>query len=290
MRAYINMIGMQLRLMMNKKEFQLVYLINIVYIFLVYIEHVYTFWGRELSTIVSPGSASAIVYYYSRFFNTYMTLVPFLAVLPFAMSFIDDNKNQILPILQIRSGIRVYYITKGVVCFIGGFVAFFVPLLINLLLNHFTFPNSGLTFIGDLYDINFDPRVTGATLIIDTKWPVMWFPRLFLASQEMYSLLFCVIFSVSMGIFGTFIYVVSFVFKKSKLLLLLPFYLIVSCFDRVELLFRSREPYVCYMILSYLTVDGWHGKSPVFLGAFFLTVIVFIILGIYFQIQRDQLE
>lgn len=290
MSTYINMIHMQLRLMMNKKEFQLVYVINIGYILLTYFMHIRAYWGYEVSTILSPGSASAIVYHYNnKVYHIYMVLIPFLLVLPFAMSFIDDNKSLILPVMQIRSGIRVYYVSKGITCFIGGFIAFFMPLLINLFLNHFTFPDSGLTFIGDLYDVNFDWRTTGVMLAIETKWPRMWFLRLFLASQEGYVLLFCILFSAIMGIWGTFVYVLSFVLNKSKLILLLPFYLITACFERLELFSRGREPYVCYSVISYFMVDGWYGKSPVFMSVFLLFIIVFIFLGIYWQIRRDQL-
>lgn len=286
------MIRMQFRLMINKKEFQLVYLINLVYVFLVYLKHISAYWGDEVSTILSPGSTSAIVWHYniSRIYHIYIILLPFLLVLPFAMSFIDDNKNLILFALQIRSGVKVYYIAKGIVCFIGGFLAFFVPLFMNFILNHVTFPDSGLTFMGDLYDINFDSLVTGAGLTIEARGPKTWFLPLFLASQEGYTLLFCILFSIEMGIFSTFVYVVSFVLKRSKLTLLLPFYLITACFEKLELIYRGREPYLCYSILSYFMLDGWYGKDPLFIGIVILAVLFIIVLGIHWQIRRDQLE
>lgn len=289
MKNYLNTISMQFRLMMNKKEFHLCYMINIGYILLTYVYYVIHYWGNDLSTIPSPSAAFALQAS-SKFFDIYINIVPFLAVLPFAMSFIDDNKNMLLPMLQIRSGVKTYYISKGIVCFIGGFVCFFIPLLIGILLNHLTFPNSGITFIGDFYDMNFDTQITGANVLIDTNWAGMWFPRLFINSPGIYNFLFCIIFSVCMGIFDTFIYVISFILKKQKLLLLLPLFLLISCLNIADQFSLEHTPYICYKTLLYVTVNAMYGKNPMYLYVFFLFIISFIFLGIYRQIHKDQLN
>lgn len=47
----------QIRLMLNKREFRLVYFINMGYLLLTYLYYVLTSWGDDISTIPSPGAA-----------------------------------------------------------------------------------------------------------------------------------------------------------------------------------------------------------------------------------------
>ncbi len=289
MKNYFNTIRMQIRLMMNNRGFQLVYFINMGYVMLTYIYYVMRYWGNDLSTIPSPSAVFALQTS-SRFFDIYINIVPFLAAMPFAMSFVDDHKNKLLPILQVRSGVKVYYVSKGIACFAGGFFCSFFPMVLSILLNNITFPNSGITFIGDFYDMNFDARITGANILIDTRWGGIWFPRLFINDPEIYNFLFSVLFSVSMGIFSTFIYVLSFTIKRQKLLLLLPLFLIISCLNIVDQFSLGHAPYLCFKVLLYITVNTMYGKNPMYIYIFFLAILSFIFLGMHRQIGKDQLD
>ena len=88
MKEYINAISMQMRLMINKKEFQITYIINAGYVLLTYLYYVIYYWGDDVST-VSSSSAVFSLLSKSVFFDLYISIVPFLVVLPFAMSFVD---------------------------------------------------------------------------------------------------------------------------------------------------------------------------------------------------------
>jgi len=280
---------MQMRLMVNKKGFRLAYFLNLGYILLTYGYYVWAYWGSDLSVIPSPDAVFPLQST-SVFFDIYINLVPFVVVLPFALSYADDAKNMLLPVLQVRSGIRTYYVSKGIACFAGGFAVFFLPLMFSILLNNFTFPDSGITFIGDLYDLNYDARITGANVLAQTRWGGLWFPKLFIYSPGMYNFLFCFLFSAAMGIFCTFVYVVSFVMKRQKLLLLLPLYLLISCLNIMDVILFRHTPYQCYKVLLYLTVNTMHGKNPMYIYLFFLAMTACIFGGIHWQIKRDQLN
>lgn len=286
---YIQAISMQMRLMINKKEFQITYIINMGYVLLTYLYYVTYYWGEDVSTIASPSAVFALLTK-SKFFDLYISIVPFLVVFPFAMSFMDDKKNYLLPILQVRSGVKVYYISKAVGCFIGGFLSFFIPLMIGILLNVLTFPESGITFLGDYFDMNFDAAITGADVLIRTRWAGLWFPRLFIDSPDLYNILFCIFFSIAMGISSMFLYVVSFFIKRQKLLLLLPFFLIVSVLNIMDEYNMVHPPYVCFKVMQYITVNAMYGKNPVYIYIFLLLMILFSVFGISRQIQRDQLD
>lgn len=289
MRDYVRAVGAQFRLMVNRKEFHLAYAVNLGYVLLTYLYYVICYWGQDVSRIPSPSAVCALLTD-SRFFGVYVSIVPFLAVFPFAMSFFDDRKNAVLPVLQVRSGVRVYYVSKAVTCFLGGFLAFFIPLMIGMFLNNMTFPESGITFLGDLFDMNYDARVTGANVVVATKWAGLWFPRLFLEAPELFNLLYCLLFSVTMGIFGMFLYVVSFWIKRQKLLLLLPLFLILSALNIMDGYTTDHPPYLCLKIMQYVTPNAMYGKNPLYLYVFLLVMVLFSLYGIRRQIQKDQLD
>lgn len=289
MKKYYKSIVMQLVLMVNKKEFYFGFLINLGYVLLTYLYCAVRVWGRELSTIPAPHAVFALQEF-APFYDIYINIVPFLVVFPFAMSFINDSNNRILPVLQVRSGVKGYYISKAIACFVGGFLAFFVPLIINILLNNITFPQSGRTFIGDLYDMNYSARITGSNIIVDTAWSGIWFPRLFINHPEGYNLLFATFFSAAMGIFSVFVYSVSFILKRQKILLMLPLYVVIVTLNTLHMFMEGKGTNMCYKIMPYITVNTDYGKNPMYIYFFFLLMIIFSIFMISRQIAKDQLE
>jgi len=288
MKTLIKATGMQLKLMVNKKEFQFVFGINLGYVLLTYLYYAFINWGQEISTIPAPHAVFALQDT-SIFYDMYVNIVPFLVVFPYAMSFINDRQNRLLPLLQVRTGVKNYYLSKGIACFLGGFLTFFIPLVLNILLNQLTFPDSGITFIGDLYDINYDARIAGSNIILETDWAGMWFPELFIGSPQGYNLLFAVIFSVAMGIFSVFVYSISFGIKK-KIMLLLPLYLIIITGSTLDLLLFDKAPHMSYKVFFYLSVNAICGKNPMYIYLFFLTMVVISYVMLSLQIRKDQLD
>ncbi len=289
MKKYYQSIRMQLKLMVNKKEFHFGVLINLGYVLITYLYCAFRAWGKDISTIPAPHAVFALQDL-SPFYDIYINIVPFLVVFPFAMSYVNDCNNRIIPLFQVRMGVRKYYISKAVACFVGGFVAFFVPLMINIFLNNVTFPDSGITFAGDMYDLNYNSRITGANIIVDTAWAGMWFPRLFMRHPEGYNILYAVFFSSAMGIFSIFVYSISFIIKKQKLLLLLPLYLLIVCMNTINMFMDGKVSNMCYKVMPYLTVNTNYGKNPLYIYFFFLLMVVFSCWLLGRQIAKDQLE
>jgi hypothetical protein len=116
-----------------------------------------------------------------------------------------DEANDVTPIVQSRVGIKNYYTTKTLTCFAGGFVAFFIPLAINILLNLLIFPQSGITAFGDMFDRNFSPTVVGANVIVDAITKGIAFPKLFLFSADVYNAVFAVNYANDRPIYSGFI-------------------------------------------------------------------------------------
>jgi len=206
------------------------------------------------------------------------------------MSYITDKSNSILPALQTRCGVKIYYLAKGIACFIGGFIVFFIPLLLSIILNNITFPQSGITFLGDLYDANYDAGIVGSMVLKSTRWLGIWFPKLFLFNEEVYNILYLLIFSLAMGVFGLFTYSLSFIIKKQKILLLLPLYLIIIILNTLDQFMQSNVPYTCYKVLLYITVNKMYGKNPFFIEAFFVLIVIIAAVLISKQSRTDQID
>jgi hypothetical protein len=284
-----NIIKMQFRLMCNKKSFQLAFLINLIYILLTYLFYAWRQRGYDISTITSP-SAIFPLNAGTEFFDIFINLVPFIVVVPFSMSFIEDKSNLILPALQTRSGIKSYYYSKAVACFIGSFLIFLIPLLLSILLNNLTFPQSGITFLGDLYDINFDANIVGSRITKITNWKGIWFPNLFFFNMELYNILYAFIFSVSMGLLGIFAYALSFMIKKQKIMLLLPVYLLLITFNILDQFLENVVPFTCYKVFQYITINDTYGKNPIFLIVFFSVLTILAVILIIRQSHMDQID
>lgn len=283
-----NSINMQIGLMFQKKGFQTALLINLVYATLTYLYHVVTSVGREISTIVSSHAAFMLLDT-APFYSVYILLMPFLVVLPFAMSFITDRSNACLPALQVRSGVKNYYVSKAVACFVGGVVAFGVPCIINIILNQLTFPQNGVTFLGNLYDDNYVAGITGIRVMIPSKWSGIWFAKVFVSNPELYNIIITGIFSVAMGIFGVFIYTFSFLCKRNKIVLFLPLYAILVVLNTLDLFSENIYPYTRLVIVDYITGNNMYGKDPMFLYTFFVCIVIVIVALLTKQSNKDQM-
>lgn len=289
MSIYRNTIRMQMKLMCNKKAFQLAFAINLAYALLTYLYYVWIQLGHDISTITSP-SVVFPLQSATEFFDMYINIVPFIVVIAFSMSYITDKSNAILPALQTRCGSQKYYFSKGIVCFCGGFLVFFIPFMLSILFNHLTFPQSGITFLGDLYDRNYDPGIVGSNVLKPTKWLGICFPKLFIFNQELYNILYLLIFSLAMGLFSVFTYSLSFIIKKNKIILLLPVYLIIISFNTLDQFMQSNVPYICYKVLLYITVNNMYGKNPFFIVMFFLILATIAAILIVKQSWADQID
>lgn len=281
-------LSMQIRLMLRQRAFAFCFGINMLYILATFVYYALTQRGQDVSTILSPGAAFALNSN-AVFYPVFINAVPFITVLPFAMSFMTDRLNDIAPIIQSRAGIKNYYVSKALVCFIGGSAVFFIPLAINLLLNLLVFPQSGITAFGDMLDRNYSATITGSNVIIEAIRKGILFPRLYLYSADLYNLLFAFIFSLSMGVLSVFSFVMSFILKRHRILLFIPVYLIIIILNTIDSLLQKNTPFVCYKVMEYLSVNASFGKSGLFIFMFFAAIGIFSILMMVRQIKNDQI-
>lgn len=282
-----NFFKMQFLLMVHKKAFQISFLISLFYVFLTYIFYCATQFGMDISNILSADSVF-VGNSSTAFINYLNVLFPFLVVMPFGFSFLTDKSINILPIIQTRIGVKRYYFVKMMVCFIGGFIIFFIPFVLNIIFNYITFPSSGKTFLGLLYDWNYSHDLTGenvSRLAVSSGLP---FLKLYILSPLVYNLLYSFIFSAYMGILSVFCFSVSFLIKKNKIILFVPVFAIIYGLNMLTAIFDNEaSTFTDYFIFHYITVDTMYGKSVIFIA---LITSAFIFISVFLCIRQTKID
>lgn len=70
----------------------------------------------------------------STFYNTWITLLPVLTVIPYGIEYAREKKNGLINQYMIRINRGKYYVSKFITTFISGGLVAVVPLIFNLLL------------------------------------------------------------------------------------------------------------------------------------------------------------
>ncbi len=210
-------------------------------------------------------------------------LFPFLALLPFSFSYLNDRKLGVTDVYISNGGIRKYYIAKQCACFAVTFLVFFIPIFIHLVQVYLTFPADGAIItelmmeeISYSHFLNTSGTDTGSGLRALLLQLLVQHPFL-------YDLFYTVLYSAYAGLVGMFGLSISYLLKpKHQLLLFLP-YLILS---------RAAER-ILPCILSYVSpggvVAGLNDAYALFgIWLLFLAAVI-LVLNIK-KIRSDQLK
>lgn len=138
------MLKSQLYLMLQKKSFLITFSIMMVissflptiYFFLSYLGF-FQRSGQDLSLFLEEVKNPYLFYAYSDFTFYLYYFIPIILILPFPLSYCIEKKCGYSSLLVSRGGKKKYIISKSVCCMIGGFVCFFFPAIINILMNYF---------------------------------------------------------------------------------------------------------------------------------------------------------
>jgi hypothetical protein len=286
-------IKMQLSVMVRKKSFQISFFIMLGYVLLVFFYYCNKYINQihDISNIYTADSLFAAndSTEFSTYFNTFF---PFIVVFPYSFSFMSDRSVRVVSIMQARMGVKNYYISKAFVCFIGGFILLFIPLLFSILLNQVTFPlSSATTCWGDFMDWNYSNNLLGTNVIIWSLEKGLPFLKLYLFSPLLYNILYTVIISVFSGLLGIFAVTVSFLIKHFKVFLLAPIYIIFfSCNLITNLLESEQRPFYNFEIMSYLTVNSTIGKSYLFFTLLCTSLVLVSTIFLIVKIRSNQLD
>ena len=291
-----SLICVQINTMFTKKEFKVAAVIALFYSCFAFAFTLTEFSGIDISKIKD---ANQLVCFSqsNRLWFFFSLLYPFLLVLPFSTSYIDDYKNQLLPVYISRTSRTIYYVSKLVASFFGTFLIIAVPFFINLILCNVFLPHNQNTWLGEYQMGNYFRQLLGTNILYQTSYTKMPFLKIFLYSPFLYNFIYLLIFAAFSGLLASFTLSLSFLYKKSKLFLFIPVFATLQLF-RVydsDLFSRSIEggqTYVNFDILDYVVPTLLKGQDYAFFAKLvfiiFLAIVTLCIYGIKSDLKSLQ--
>lgn len=221
-------------------------------------------------------------------------LFPFLLVLPYGFSYINEAEYGINLYLQSRENRRAYYYGQMLACFVGTALVILIPFLLNIALNAILFPVNGNDYISSYqaYDWNWTATVMGESFFRDTIFYGYIFKSLAINHPLFYNLLYAVFAGVSSGIMGMFVYAISILVRKNRILVLILYFLFFQVFTVFDRLMEDIEiipVYINLRITSYLSYGhlSYGEVYPLFL-LFLLAETIASFRIVKQQIKRDE--
>ena len=216
----------QLKRILNTKKFTLSFWVIMAFFLFHFVNNVRRFWGMDVLEISSPSVMLLISGLDESMEGRYfMQFLPFLIVLPAAFLYLDETDCGEHIYGRFRTS-SLRYITSGMAAvFCATFIAFEIPQLTELLLNHIGFHADSMM----LYQ-SFSYFSEGASDTV-RRFPLY---RIFLTSPLLYSLIMSLKLSVFCSSFAVFAYCVSTSGFRLKVLLFLPVYLVLNLLSFAE--------------------------------------------------------
>ncbi len=146
----------------------------------------------------------------------YFYLIFLVAAMAFGDSFFIDIKCGVSNAIAIRSTLRIYFTSTGLLAFIGGFLVVLIPLIVSQLLAFLVFPAIAApnSFAGTINSPAFDSY----SMMKNTENSL--FPALYVNFPYVNNLVFIFYASLWAGIMALMSFVVSLFTRKSRLVVL----------------------------------------------------------------------
>ena len=289
---FLSSLKVQLKIMARKAEFQIAFLVTLFYACFAFVYVFLMNTGRDVSEYIDANRQIGYSQYHVFWF-VFSFLYPFLIVLPFATSYIDDYKNRLLQIYVTRVSRWQYYGSKLLAGFIGTTVMIAVPFLINLFLCNLFLPHNYNTWIGAYQSTNYIRIVLGTGYDYAAVSYKMPFLELYLASPFWYNIVYLLVFSAFSGLLGSFVLGLSFMIKRWKIVLFLPVYLLLRILQTCDMFSYSYTldggmTYINYDPLNYVTPNYTIGQSSVFILLVCVMLCGTILLSLVYGVKQEM--
>lgn len=288
-----NGINYQWQLMRRDMGFKISFLLMMIYsvgsvVYTLLLPSNAEIYSNLSADAIYAGGMSPLWYYFREAF-------PFLAVLPFSLSYINDRDSGIIPLVLSRGNTKEYFLSKTFVCFCGSAIIILLPLAFNLSLCHIALPSGYNYPFGSYGDLNFSNLLTGETLMFSTKNPAFPFLRIFLRTPVGYNILYILLLSLFSGLLGVVPLCLSFLIKRYRVLLFVPNFILLRVSSVLEQISYNRAieapayNYTNYRIMDYLGPFTYVGQNPVYIFSVVLALVLFCVICCTVAIRRDEL-
>ena len=203
--------------MMRKKSFKLVFWGMLLWVTFNYVQVLLRYWGTDVSVLPGGMEFRLASTYDFNWMPLLTEIFPFVLVLPAAFSFLNDEDTGTSVYLKARLGQGKYYLIRIMTIFCATFLAFAVPLLLEVLLFLVAFPGGR---IGDVSNIS--PYLKGHA------YENMLFHEVYYIGDVPYAILGALTWGVTAAILACFAAAVSTWGLKLKVILFLPAYLLLN--------------------------------------------------------------
>ena len=289
----------QLQVMVKRREFQFGFLVMILYACAAF---VYSLSGAndrlgpltlDMDIYNFTGANEQVAYTeYHRLWNMFAMLYPILIVLPFATSYVDDYKHQLLPVYLSRAGRRSYYGSKLLTAFVGTFLTVAIPFLLNLLLCNLFLPHNHNTYLGGYQCVNYYTYLLGTGMSYEAASKELAFLELYLAHPFLYNLWHLLLFSLLSGLLGSLVMSLSFLFRKWKIVLFAPLFILFQFLAAITEISLTKAIngggiFVNYNPLSYVIRVGYDGLSGWYITFFCLAAVGVIAISMACGVKQE---
>lgn len=277
-----NSIKVQLKTMRVSREFRVAMIVTWIYAVVAFVLRTLEVRGIDIFRVEDANQYVCFSPYHPLF-NIFKLIYPFIIVMPFATSYIDDYKNQLIMVYASRVSRVKYFISKLIVAYIGTALIVAIPFLLNLALCNIFFPHNMNVLYGSYQMKNYYNTLLGLNFMYEPTSNNLPFLELYLQNPISYNLLYIALFSLLTGLLGMFAMACAFVIKKSKILVYVPIYVIVQVAQSVDMAFFNAaldegEKYIAINPIDYfLPLNNGGGFSI----AIILTEICLISIGIF---------
>ncbi len=290
---FFSSVKVQLKVMIWKWEFQVAFLVTLFYACVAFVLSFLGMSGAE--DIFECMDANQTICYsqYNILWMLFRMLYPFLIVLPFATSYVDDYKNGLLPVYVSRVSRWSYYGSKLLAAFIGTAVMIGVPFLINLLLCNLVLPHNYNTWYGAYQLEGYIRMFLGTGADFETVNRIKPFLEVYSVSPFLYNVVYLLLLSALSGLLGSLVMGFSFFFRKWKVVLFVPVFLLLQAlqtWDRINYtrVAYGKGMYINYDPLSYVTPGYAIGHSGVYIFLFCLAVVGVTLLFLLYAVKREM--
>lgn len=273
----VKMLRFQLSRMIRCREYRVAMLLSSLVVCVLFLVEALTGSRLDRSEILSASEVTAS-YGVGTGWSSFSALWPFLVVLPFATSFVEEKKNQCVHTAVLRNSYQNYLRSKVIAAALGSASVVFLPLLLNFFLCYLVFPQNHNVIIAPYHDPMYASVLLGENRLYHSLVPTYFLVRLYFFSPFLYQLMYLCILGLFSGLCGAAITAVSFRFSKSKILLFLPLYLFTVLTLHARTIFmgfalRSGVPYFDPYICDYLAPFG----SPDCSILYFLSICLILL-------------
>lgn len=292
---FFHTLQLQIFQLFHRKHFLILFTVILFYCLLCNGVYIWEYLHVDYQCLTS---ASSIYVGNERVFlyDVLKILFPLLVAIPFATTAVSDRATGVLPSVMSRTSLRTFYTTKLIACFIGGFLLFFIPFLINVLINHISFPSS--LYLDQI--TQFNPLAIERFFSDGTPYQASdsyLFSSVFYWSPFFYNFIYIVIYSAFSGICSSFCYSTGLFVKKYQYLVCLPLLgfawgtqiLDTMTLGKVEVVNTWRhnlvKDYYQYLVGG---TTGVFYFSPLVLAAYALLLILSTLILVRKKLKLDQ--